>query len=175
MPLTLAATLVPADLILFDNLISFTQVNPVRVTDHPVEAGSDVSDNAQVMPTELIFVVQVTKSPVGLPNPTAVELATSWFERNRGKQVDVIAPAGIFKGYLITRAAYDQAPGDRVFNVTAREVRIASAIAVPIPPRLPNPAASGLESASNAGVQAPVPVPPPPPTSFLAVLAAAVP
>ena len=155
MPVVMFPLLIPADVQTFDNLISFTQSNATRVTDHPVEAGANVSDNAQVLPVELIFTVQVTGTPT-IPVNLGIELATEWFERNQGVQVTITAPAGVFGGFIITRFAYDQAPGQRVFNVSARSIRIASAISVPIPPRLPAPGAEGLESAANAGVQPPV-------------------
>ena len=67
-----------------------------------MEVGVDVSDHAQVMPNELIFSVQITKSPLGVPNVITIEAATAWFERNQGKPVNVTAPAGIFSGYVIS-------------------------------------------------------------------------
>lgn len=177
-PLSMINAIIPADAVNFDNLISFVSAQPVQVTAHPVEFGADVSDHAQQMPNELIFSVQVTKSPLGLPNATTVELATAWFERNTGKAVNITAPSGIFSGYIISRWDYSQQPGQRVFNVTAREVRFAQAVSVPVPARIPNPAAAnGLASASASGVQPPTPVPPPPATdpdggtSFLGTLA----
>lgn len=171
--LSMAGTLNPADGINFDNLISFTQTKQARITDHPVEFGVDVSDHAQVLPIELVFQVQVTRSPLFLPSPSSVELVTQWFERNLGKQVNVIAPAGIFGGFVLSRFSYDETVGQRVFSVTVREVRIALAVSVPIPPRLPNPAAAnGLASAADAGVQPPTPVPPPPPASVAAAIKA---
>lgn len=170
--LVMFPTLIPADVQAFDNLLNFTPVNVTRITDHPVEFGADVSDNAQVLPVELIFSAQVTGTPT-IPVNLGIELATAWFERNNGKQLTITAPAGVFTGFIMSRWSYDEAPGQRVFSVTAREVRIAAAISVPIPPRLPAPdAANGLESAANAGVQPPVVVPPPSPTSFLATLSA---
>ena len=172
MPLTMFPTLTPIDIQNFDNLLSFTQANTTRVSDHAVEAGADVSDNAQKLPVELIFAVQVTGTPT-IPMTLGIELATAWFERNDGKQLTINAPAGVFAGFIMTRWSYDERPGQRVFNVSARFVRIAAAISVPIPPRLPAPAAAnGLESAANAGVQPPVVVPPPAGTSFLATLSA---
>ena len=122
-PLSMVNALVPADAVNFDNLISFTSAQPIQVTAHPVEFGVDVSDHAQRMPNELIFSVQVTKSPLGIPDATTVESATAWFERNTGKAINITAPAGIFSNYVITRWDYPQQPGQRVFNVTAREVR----------------------------------------------------
>lgn len=172
-PLSMVSALVPADGVNFNNVISFVSAQPVQVTQHPVEFGVDVSDHAQQMANELIFSVQVTKSPLGVPNVTTVELATAWFERNTGKAVNITAPAGIFSNYVISRWDYSQQPGQRVFNVTAREVRFAQAVSVPVPARIPNPAAAnGLASASSSGVQPPTPVPPPPAdTSFLGTLA----
>jgi hypothetical protein len=172
-PLSMVNALLPADAVNFDNLPSFTSAQPIQVTAHPVEFGVEVSDHAQKMPNELIFSVQVTKSPLGIPTATTVESATAWFERNSGKAVNITAPAGIFSNYVITRWDYAQRPGDRVFNVTAREVRFALAVSVPVPARIPNPvAANGLASASASGVQPPTPAPPPPAdTSFLGTLA----
>lgn len=157
MPLSMSSFLRPTDIVVFDNLLNFTQAKSTRVTSHPVELGPDVSDNAQPLPTELIFSVQVTRTPLNVPLPAAVELATEWFERNDGQQITVNAPAGVFQGYIITRFAYDETVGQRIFNVTAREIVIADSVSVPIPSRLPVPvAANGLESAADGGVQSPV-------------------
>lgn len=179
MPVTMANALNLADLVTFNNLLSFTSATPIQVTDHPVEFGADVSDHAQVKPNELIFAVQVTGSPLGIPNVITIEAATSWFERNQGKPVTITAPAGVFAGYIVSRWGYSEQQGQRVFQVTAREVREALAVSVPVPARTPIPgAANGLASASSSGTQATTPTPPPPATaggstSFLGTLAGA--
>ena len=178
MPVTMSNALIASDVVTFDNLISFTSAQSIQVTDHPVEFGADVSDHAQIKPNELLFTVQITRSPLGVPNLSTVELATTWFERNSGKPIKITAPAGIFSNYVITRWDYPEQPGQRVFNVTAREVRFALAVSVPVPARVPNPdVANGLASASASGAQPAVPVEPPPATaadgstSFLGTLA----
>lgn len=163
MPLSMVPTLVPVDGANFDNLISFTSSVATNVTQHPVEFGVDVSDHAQVGPIELVFSVMITKTPIGLPSLMTIELAQAWFERNEGKQVNISATAGIFAGFILSRVSYDQHPGHRIWNCTARQIRTAAAVSVPIPPRVPNPAvANGLASASSSGAQPPTPVPPPP-------------
>lgn len=172
MPLTMANALVAADVVTFNNLLSFVSAQPIQVSDHPVEFGGDISDHAQKGPNEIIFSVQITKTPLGIPNLMTIELATNWFERNTGLLINVTAPAGIFSGYTMTRWDYSTQPGQRVFNVTAREIRLALAVSVPVPARLPNPAAAnGLASASASGVQPPTPVAAPVDTSFLGTLA----
>ena len=161
MGLSMFPTLVPADGLNFNNVRNFTVSQSVRVTDHPVELGTDVTDHAQVLPLQLSFEVQITPSTVALPNVTTIELATAWFERNAGQLVTVTARAGIFANFVISRNDFSTTILiDRWFRVTARQVVLASGVSVPIPPRLPNSAAAaGLASEASGGVQPPIPVP----------------
>lgn len=47
----------------YDLTISETHTHMADVTDHPVEVGSDVSDNVRINPTELSLVIFMTNTP----------------------------------------------------------------------------------------------------------------
>lgn len=164
--------LVPADILTFDN-IDVVRVSPrISVTSHPVEFGAAVTDHAQVEPLALTIRGRITETPLLIPIPAAVELALAFFERNEGQLVTINTSRGVFADMMIT--AYNWGIEGRkeiVFDVAARKIRIALAVSVPIPARLPAPAVeASVASAANAGVQPPIVPPSPPPASLLGTL-----
>jgi hypothetical protein len=175
MSIILANALIPADFLRFDNIDFFRRLPAARVTEHPIEFGTDVTDHVQVLSDTLVFRGRVTATPLTIPAPGARELAVGWFERNTGQLIKATTPRGIFTSVVVTRWDHgDEGVQALVFDVTMKEIRLALGVSVAIPPRLPNPAAEvGSSSPTDAGVQPPAPVPPPPPdTSFLGTLAA---
>lgn len=169
MTVTLTNQLVAADILRFDNIDFFRVLPVITVTSHPVEGivggVTNVSDHAQKQPLTLVFRGRITATPFGKPAPGGLELATAWFERNEGKLINVASPVGLFSGFIVTRYDYGkEGRDDRVFDVTAREIRLALGVSVPIPPRLPNPVAEvGSASPTNVGTQPPTTGTPPPP------------
>ncbi len=168
MAVILANQLNSLDTLAFDNIVFFRRLPVTRVTDHPVEGGSDVSDHTQKMPDTLVFRGRITATPLGVGVPGRLERGVSWFERNEGKLISVTAPRGIFSNVIVTRWDHgDQGLQELLFDVTMRQVIIAFGVSVPIPPRLPNPVAEvGSASPTDAGVQPPTSTPPPASTSF---------
>lgn len=173
MATTIFNQLAPIDALTFDG-VEFLRVTPsITVTDHPIESGLSVTDHAQSQPIPIAVRGHVTETPLGLPAPSAIELALSFFERSERQLMTISTDRGVFSDVLITQYAWDLQPGRIVFDVTLRKVRIAFAVSVPIPARQPAPAVSaGAASPANAGVQPTVPPATPPPTSLLGSMAA---
>lgn len=172
MATTIANKLIPADILAFDNVDFVRVTRQIQVTKHPVEFGADVSDNARKEPVNIQLRGRITETPLLIPAPGAVELALGFFERNEGQLVTISTSRGVFPDMMITGYPWEIAgKKEIVFDVSAEQIRIASAVSVPIPARLPAPAvADGAASTANAGTQPPL-VPPPPPTSLLGALA----
>ena len=173
MATTIFNQLVQVDTLTFDN-VDLVRVSPrIRVTDHPVEFGVEVSDHAQSEPLTIAIRGRISETPLSLaPTPAAVETALGFFERNERQLVTVSTSRGVFADMILQQ--YDwQIDGRRgiVFDVILRKVRIAFSIAVAIPARTPAPAVeAGAASEVSAGVQPPIPTPPP--ASVLATAAA---
>lgn len=162
--------LIPVDILTFDN-IDWLRVSPrTRVTDHPVEFGVDVSDHAQTLPLEVRIRGRITATPLLIPSPTALELATAFFERSERQLMTISTSRGVFANMMVTAYPWANEGRDEVvFDLVAREVRIAFAVSVLIPPRTPAPPLqAAAATVADAGVQPPVPVPAPPATSILA-------
>lgn len=160
MSVTIFNQLVPADTFTFDNIENFTVRSALRITQHPVELGSDVTDNAQKLNQVIAFRGIVTTTPLTVPRPESFNLAQSFFERNEQRLVTVVGPLGIFSNCLIqswprTATSVQKLP----FDVVMQQIRLASAVSVPIPVRLPAPPLqTGAASAADAGAQATAPV-----------------
>lgn len=171
---SIANQIIPADVLVFDNVDSVRVSSRVNVTSHPVEFGAEVSDHAQVLPIEVQIRGRITETPLGVPSPGAVELALGFFERNAGQLVTITTSRGVFADMMFTAYPWDiTGLGEIVFDVSAKRVRIALAVSVPIPARQPAPpVAPSVASAANAGIQPPLVPPSPPPASILGTLAA---
>lgn len=131
------------------------------VTEHPVELGAEVSDHAQVRPYRFAAEVIVTASPRSpVPQPFAIEDAVGFFERAVGKLLTVVIDGeGTFSNMVLEAAGHSrETVGRRIFSCRFKYVRIAAAISVPIPPRLPAPvAAAGAPTEAPLGQQATTP------------------
>lgn len=137
------------------------------VTEHPVEFGSEVTDHIQVRPLRFVVETQVTASPT-IPFPGNVEAALSFLELAQGKLLTVtIDGEGVFSSYALEAWPYSVTVLDgRPFTMRFKQIRIASAISVTIPPRMPAPvAAVGAATEQGLGQGATVPLP----TSTLSV------
>lgn len=166
MSLTIFNTLVPADTFTYDNF-DFFRISPsISVTAHPIEFGVDVSDHAQVGNLNLSGRARVSSTPQSLiPEPFRLELAQAFLERNEGKLMTIVSPIGVFANVIITRFSRAKTiVNELVFDLTMVQIRLASAISVPIPPRLPAPPQQvSNASPQDAGAQPTPPAPPPPP------------
>jgi hypothetical protein len=130
-------------------------------TEHPVEFGVDVSDHVQTRPLRFTAQVFVTASPRGaVPQPFAIEEAVGFFERVLGKPLTVTIPGeGTFSSMVLEGFGHgrNNVQG-RAFELRFKHVRVASAVSVPIPPRMPAPvAAAGAPTEQPLGQQSTTP------------------
>lgn len=130
----------------------------VAVTSHPVEQGAEVVDHAQTLPFAFTAQVYVTESPLGTPEPAAVEQAVTFLEQAQRRLLNVTVDGdGTWTSCLLTRWPHSKsAIAGRGFALAFQQVRIASALSVPIPPRKPAPVArTGAPTEQDLGTQAP--------------------
>lgn len=133
-----------------------------QVTEHPVEVGAEVADHVQVRPLRFTVETFVTASPA-VPLPGNVELALTFLEQAQGKVlVVVIDGEGTFTNYVLEAWPHSVTVLDgRAFSLRFKQIRLASAISVTIPARMPAPvAAVGAPTEAPLGQQAVAPVPP---------------
>ncbi len=164
-----------ADTLTFDAIEFVRFEHVIDVTDHPIEDGGDVSDHAQVraLPMTVRGIIAVT--PIGVVTAVSPrEAAVAWFERNQGNLITPIFPVrGTFADVLITRWVHEVNQLEQlVFDVGLKQVRLASPVAVPIPPRVPKAdVQTGTGSEQDTGGQATESVGSPPVASVLGTAA----
>lgn len=170
MAVTLFNQLLPASTLTFDNH-DFVQVSPSsRVTEHPVEGGSDVADHIQVLGTEFVIRGRISDTVIALsPEPGRVEAALAFFDQNRTALLTAVTARSTFTNLLLIGFPYtENILRNLVWDVRLRQITIASAVSVPIPPRQPvPPVQTGSSTGQDAGSQATSDAAPPPDTSLL--------
>jgi len=150
--------------LVFDGYRSISYQPSNTVTSHPVEAGGAISDHAQAEP--LRFSIDgAFANPVQqfVAKPLAVETAIQFFESSTGKLISVdTVRDGVFLSCLLEGWSHRQTnQRGRRFDLTFRQVRIATPVSVTIPARTPSPrAGSGMADEVDAGQQTPTPVGP---------------
>lgn len=134
------------------------------VTEHPVEFGAVITDHVQKRPTRFTVEVPVTNTPMLTSlSPFNVEAVRTFLETVVGHPMTVLIDGeGTFPNCVLEAFPHARtAEGGRAFACRFRQIRIASAISVPIPARLPAPvAATGAATEAPLGVQPVAPVPP---------------
>jgi hypothetical protein len=132
-----------------------------RATTHPVELGAEVTDHVQVLPLKMVVEVFVTASPLStIPDPFAIEDAVGFFERAVGQVATIVIDGeGSFSSMVLEGAPHSRtAESGRAFSLSFRNIRIASALSVTIPPRQPAPvAAVGAPTEAPLGQQSTTP------------------
>ena len=135
------------------------------VTEHPVEIGAEVTDHVQIRPQAFAAEVMISASPVGIvPAVFPVQRALDFLEQAQGKLLTVDIPGeGLFLSMVLEGWPHALSLGaDRSFVLRFKQIRVASALSVLIPPRLPSPIAEvGAPDAIDAGQQAATPGVPP--------------
>lgn len=127
------------------------------VTEHPVELGAEPTDHVQVRPLRFTVEVLVTASPVGIPDPTAIESARTFLELALGQLCTVvIVGEGTFVNCVLEAAPHAKTlVAERQFSLRFRQIRIAAGLSAPIPARTPAPVASaGAPTEAAPGQQA---------------------
>jgi hypothetical protein len=130
------------------------------VTEHPVELGGKVSDHIQARPTRFVVDAIVTNSPRSvamLGQPPNVNAALAFLSACVGKLLTVILDGeGTFdsmalEGFPHSRTAVEGRP----ISLRFKEVRLATALSVTVPPSVPAPvAAAGAPTEAPLGQQA---------------------
>ena len=159
---TIFETLLPLNVRGADAVTNVRVGSDVRVTQHPIEIGSDVSDHAQVEGTRVSFDFHRSKTPYVIPaSPLIVDTTIRFFEGIRGKLCTVVLPgAGTFLNMVLEHFDYPIDNYERiVISCVFRQINIADAISVPIPARLPaadlqvdipTPIGAGAQATSTA-------------------------
>lgn len=145
----------------FDNAIAEFYEPSVLVTNHPVEEGVDVTDHAQRQPLPFAIRVLQTETPLGPgdgPDGAARLLAAIEYLRNaEGQLLDVVTTKfGTITNCLIESYPHEvSVRRDLPITVRMKQVRIATAQSVIIPPEVPVDSASvGFPDAQDVGIQA---------------------
>lgn len=126
----------------------------VLVTEHPVEIGSDVSDNAQVRPSRFVVDAIVSDSPLpGQPSGGSGS-AVQWLSNALGKPLELsIDDEGVFSNLFIETGVHARTViRERRFTLRLKQVRTVSAArGVIVVNRTSN---SGASTKVEAGQQA---------------------
>ena len=142
-------------------VISVDYTPEAAITEHPVEFGAGVADHIQVKPLRFVIETMITASPT-IPTPGVVDLAIAFLEQAQGKILNItIDGEGIFNSYALESWPHRLTVlQGRAFSLRFKQVRIATAISIIIPPRLPAPvAATGAATEQGLGQQPTAPVP----------------
>jgi hypothetical protein len=132
-----------------------------RITDHPVESGSSISDHSIREPIRETASATVTRSPLEgrtYDQPTGQEreaAATEFLAGCWGLLLTISYPDEDLDSYLLTSMANERGPyGAKRFALEFREVVIVESQTVEIPVTQAAPAAAdGLASEVDAGEQ----------------------
>lgn len=138
--------------------ISYTQ--SAIVTEHPIELGAEVSDHVQPRSRAFTADLIVPSSPTGVvPTPFAVQQALSFLDAAIGQRLTVSIPGDRVYSNMVIASSTHRLVGtpDRRFSISFRQVRIALAISVNVPPFVPAAGSSGVSSLQDHGQQSGVP------------------
>lgn len=147
----------------FDSVDSERYSPSILVTDHPVENGAPVTDNARVEQLVIVITGRVSQTPLAAgvqTGPGRENAALAWLQASQGKLVDVISTRrGVIRNCLIT--GYPNETGNSLqlpLTVSLKQIRIASADFVKIPAvgskRPTEKGISGQPDNADAGTQA---------------------
>lgn len=126
-------------------------------TEHPVETGVTISDHIQIRPAHFTVEAYVTESPLGVALvPLAQASAIAFLKGCLGQLLTVIIDGEgtffnmVLEGFPHSRTAVEGRP----ISLRFKEIRIATALSVQIPPGVPAPvAAAGAPTELDLGQQ----------------------
>lgn len=113
------------------------------VTEHAVESGAPISDHSRTRSPTVTLTARMTESPLayrgGPAGPARLIAALAWLRASMGEPVDVVsARLGTVRGCLITAIPHEIGPSRSMpITVSLRQVRLADAEFVRIPPSRP--------------------------------------
>jgi len=143
--------------LVLDGYTRISYAPTISATSHPIEAGAPVTDHAQEEP--LRFTVEgALVNPVQqyVARPLAVEEALRFFETAAGRLISVSTPDGVYTSCLLEGWGHAQTNRrGRRFDLSFKQVRLASPVSVTIAARTPSPrAGAGMADEVDAGEQA---------------------
>lgn len=130
-----------------------------RITDHPIEDGSTVTDHLQKLPETLVVDAAVTESPASATALRGTERVLNAVEFLRGcigQEVDVVTVRfGTLERWGIKSVQYDVTHRRSLpITILFRELEFAQTGTVSIPPEAPADVASdGAPDATDSGTQ----------------------
>jgi hypothetical protein len=140
------------------DVISVEFAPEASVTEHPVEQGFEVSDHIQVRAIRFTVEAWVTDSPLGtIPVPLAVQSAIAFLNGALGKLLTVaISGENTFQSMAIEGFVHRRTSEEgRGFSIRFKQIRVAQALSVMIPPSQPAAvAAAGAPDETDQGQQA---------------------
>lgn len=145
----------------FDAVTRSTRAPRARVTDHPIESGSSISDGVIKEPDRQTAIATVTRSPFEgrtYDQPTGKEriaAAEAFLDNSFGQSLTLEYPDETLESYVLVSAARERGRyGALRFALEFREVVVVSAQTVTIPvTQAAESAADGLASEVDAGEQ----------------------
>lgn len=142
--------LVPPGTIRFDAFTDWSFEIPKTVTKHPVVPSPEISDHVQIHGATLSFRGYIG-TPAGVVPSVTPAVARAFFDLLGGSLCVVTTPFGIYTN-VVVHGRESGKLGSLVMDVRGEQVRLATLVSVPIPPRTPNPAAAAqASSAQDAG------------------------
>ena len=113
-----------------------------RVTEHPVESGGTYGDHYVRLPDTETIPVVVTTSPGAIgtlpPGPLRLEVARQWLEEAAGQLLTVVTSRRILLNRMLIGWGWkDTTRESRVFTLRLKQVQVATAQSVEIPPEAP--------------------------------------
>jgi len=146
----------------FDGVITYSLARSVTTTDHPIEDGSTITDHAQRQPAILGVRAVVTETPwvhVSSSGGAArVSAALDFLDAAAAERLTVVTDRyGTLENMLLTRyPSTEEGAGKLEWDLEFREIKIATAGLVEVPPDVPaadTSAGAGLPDAQDVGEQ----------------------
>lgn len=140
----MAVTIIRADgaSLTFDGSPEQSYAVTGRVTEHPVEDGSTFGDHYVRLPDTETIPVVVTMSPKAFgtlpPGPLRLEVARQFLEEARGQLLTVVTSRRVLTDRMLLGVSWrDTTTEQRVFELRLKQLQIATAQSVEIPPEAP--------------------------------------
>lgn len=148
----------------FDAVDSERYDEGADVTEHAVESGAPISDHSRTRSPTVTITGRMTEAPFayrgGASGPARLQAALAWLRASLGQPVDVVSVRlGTIRGCLITGLPHEIGVSRSMpITVSLRQVRLAEAQFVRIPPSRPVVRVAGGQSdEADAGAQTTAP------------------
>ncbi len=143
-------------------VIGFQKSN--TITDHPIEDGSVVSDHVQRQPDQVSLTGVVSETPLGAASPDRVQEALRFLNEagELGELLEMESRFGLTGNWILESWPYDITQLRALaFEISLRQVRIATTELVMLPREVPRPVvADSAPPEVDTGAQPTKPVEP---------------